>query len=240
MNRRSMARIAVSGAVLAALGMGVPQAVQAHTVGARFAPAVNIPSTTQAGYVLASAPTPASAGDKFRVPTLTCPSTGNYGIAQVAFLSTSSGLTGGEVTAECSSGTASYTGFVWENNEFVTTPFTPAAGDLIQATATETATTANGFIRDITQNIADGFSNSVGATTSSVLVGMTSVTGSSGTLPIPPFGIKRFFAGTIDGGTVLASGAVAENMRTSTHVLQIKTSALNSAGTVWREVFKHS
>lgn len=243
MKRRSMARIVASGAVLAACSaMGLPQAeAQSHTPAVRLA-AANAPSTSMAGYLLASAPTPASAGDKFKVPTLTCPPTGDYGIALGAFLFTSSGLSGGEVTAECSSGTAVYAGVVFENGEHVTTPFTPAAGDIIKASGNETATTAQGGIFDVTQRVGDVFTNSqVGAASSSVLVGMEALVGSSNTqLSVPPFGRSRFTVGTIDGGTVLASGAVATNMRTSTGVLQIRTGALNSTGRAWTEYFRHS
>jgi hypothetical protein len=243
MKRRSMARIAASGAVLAACSaMGLPQAeAQSHTPAARLAPA-NASSTSKAGYLLASAPTPASANDKFKVPTLTCPPTGDYGIALGAFLFTSSGLSGGEVTAECSSGTASYAGVVFENGENVTTPFTPAAGDVIKAQGSETATTASGGIFDVTQRIGDVFSNSgAGAASSSVFIGMEALVGSSNTqLPVPPFGRSRFTIGMIDGGTVLASGAVARNMNATGHLQQIHTSALNSTGKAWTESFKNS
>jgi hypothetical protein len=218
--------------------MGVPQA-EAHTLAARSAPA-NLTSTTQAGYVLASAPTPTSAADKFKVPTLTCPSTGTSGIALVAFLFTSSGLTGGEVTAECSSGTAVYAGVLAVNGGTSGVHFTPAAGDVMQAVVSESATATNASLVDITQSIGESHGSTAGATTSSVLVGMHSLPGSSGSkLHIPRFGTERFTAGAIDGGTVAASGAVAEDMQTRTHVLQIQTGALNSAGTGWNEVFKH-
>jgi hypothetical protein len=242
MKRRSMARIAASGAVLAACSaMGLPQAeAQSHAAAARLAPA-NASSASMAGYVLAHPPASASAGDKFKVPTLTCPPTGTYGIALGAFISTSSGPTYAEVTAECSSGTAVYAGILADNGRTGTVSFTPAAGDLMKVSVDESTTSTSAALSDLTKRVGEGSVSTAGAMNHNILDGMHALVGRSHTqLPVPPFGTERFAAGRIDGGTVSASGAVAENMRTSTRVLQIHTGILNSTGTAWSELFRHS
>jgi hypothetical protein len=242
MKRRSVAWIVASGAGVVALGMGVPQAhAQSHAVAVRVAPAANATSTTRAGYVLAHPPASASAGDRFKVPTLTCPSTGTSGIALGAFIFTSSGLSGAEVTAGCSSGTAVYAGVLTVNGRTFAATFTPAAGDAMKALVSESTTATNTGLVDITQSLGDDDGSTAGATNSAILVGMHSLVSSSNTkLPLPPFGTERFTAGTIDGGTVKASGAVAEDMTRHTRVLQIHTGALNSTGTAWSEIFRRS
>jgi hypothetical protein len=240
MKRRPMARIVASGAVLAACSaVGLPQAeAQSHAPAVRLA-AADASSTSMAGYMLTSPPASASASVKFRVPALTCPSTGTYGIALGAFVSTSLGLTGAQVVAECSSGTAVYTAQWWMQG-FAVAEFTPSAGDLVETAGSQTATTATALFRDITKHRGPEYESNVGATNSAVLLGMQALVSSGTQLPVPSFGTERFTAGTIDGGTVSASGAVAENMRTSTHVLQIYTGALQSTGKAWREGFRHS
>jgi hypothetical protein len=236
-----------TGAVVVAAGAGLgviaaapaASAATAHPLAGHLA-AVSAPSTSMAGYVLASPPASASASDKFKVPTVTCPPTGTYGIGVGVFLFTSLGLTGAEVTAECSSGTAVYTA-QWLEHGVSGGAFTVAAGDTIEAQAFQTATQTQAVILDRTKRFGTEWGSFVGAANSGVLVGINALVSSSNTqLPVPPFGSERFNNGTIDGGTVLASGAVAENMRTSTRVLQIHTGVLNSTGTAWTEVFKHS
>jgi hypothetical protein len=240
--------VVVPGAlVVAGAGLGViaaapaASAATAHPLAARFAPAANATRTSKAGYELTHAPASASASDNFTVPTLTCPPTGTSAINLGAFIHTSSALTGGYVTAECSSGTAVYTGVMAWNGTTGHVGWTPAAGDLIKVSASQTATAATVDFVDITKGLTAGGTIPGAATNSSVLVGMTSVLSSSNTkLPVPPFGTERFNEGTIDGRTVKASGAVAEDMQTSTHVLQIHTDALSSTGKAWSEVFRHS
>ena len=235
-----------TGAVVVAAGAGLgviaaapaASAATAHPLTGHLA-AVSAPSTSMAGYVLASPPASASASDKFKVPTVTCPSTGTYGIGLGAFLFTSLGLTGGEVTAECSSGTAVYTA-QWLEHGVSGGAFTVAAGDVIKAQASQTATTTNASIVDFTKHIGSVFSSNVGAANSAVLVGINALVSATTQLPVPPFGRSRFAVGAIDGGTVLASGAVAYDMNATTHLLQIHTGALSSTGTAWTEFFRHS
>ena len=142
--------VVVPGAlVVAGAGLGViaaapaASAATAHPLAARFAPAANATRTSKAGYELTHAPASASASDNFTVPTLTCPPTGTSAINLGAFIHTSSALTGGYVTAECSSGTAVYTGVLAVNGSTEVVPFTVAAGDLILAQGSETATSAS-------------------------------------------------------------------------------------------------
>jgi hypothetical protein len=64
--------------------------------------------------------------------------------------------------------------------------------------------------------------------------------GGSGTPLIPNFGTATFRSAKVDGKTPEAARASAYNMRTSGRVLQIATSALNTSGDGWSEIFKHS
>jgi hypothetical protein len=209
--------------------------------------AANDTSTAQAGYFVGFTAAPASATAKasFKVPVLTCTST-TSGIALGALVFTGAGatasLTAAEVFAVCSGGTAAYAAVTVVNgHQVAATAWAPNPGDTISVSVLEAATAGKAVVKDATQKRSFSQSKTTaGAPIAFVGIGIDALF--SGTqLPVPQFATFKFFAGSLDGVTVHAAGAVPVNMQTSPgNVLQIFTGKLNMTGNTWSELFKHS
>lgn len=231
-------RIATVGLAAATAGIWLsPTAAGAAEPAVGLASA-NGTSTAQAGYILTTPPASSSVKATFSVPTLTCTST-NSGIAIGAFVFSSTQLYAAAVFAECTSGTASYTGVLQAAKKTEATTFTPAPGDVIKVSASLSASSSTVTLKDISQSQSATLTKT-GGTPADTMAGMDALSTSKSQLPVPDFGTVSFSKGKIDGETVAASGAQAFNMETSGGVLQIKTSALDSTGRSWTETFKHS
>ena len=243
--KRYIGSIAVSGAALTALALGVqPASAQTASIGGLTLGAANGTSTGQAGYFVTKAPASASASEKFTVPKLTCTSTLS-GIAIGSLIFTGSGatasFTAAALFAECSGGAPAYAAIVAVNGSATQGTFTPAVGDVIKVSVSGSKTAAKATVTDVTKSKHVSASAATGATNALVLDGIDSLVNNAGTqLAIPNFGKEKFKVGMEDGKTVMAAGGVPVDLKTSAGVLKIHTGALNTAGNVWKEIFKHS
>jgi hypothetical protein len=249
--KRSLGWIALSGAALTAVAMGMPQAsAQSRHVGVPTLRVVNPTTTQAAGYAIqgAAVPASASASDSFKVPALNCTTTPGSGVGLAAVIATGTtaapSATFGAVFALCDTSTGTtpvYEAAVVVNGTQTVATFAPAVGDKISVAASETATSAKAMVKDVTQAKSLTKSAAVGATNMAVLDGMVAVPNGTTLMPIPNFGTEHFTSGKIDGTTVMAAGAFAVDMKSSGGVLQIHTGALNATtGNAWSEIFKHT
>jgi hypothetical protein len=243
--KRGIGWLPVSAAAVMTLSLGIPQASAQTSHEAGFAAAApNGTSPGQAGYFLTGPPASASASVKFKVPKVSCGAT-RSGVAFGAVIFTTSGTTtGSELYLLCKGGSAAYQAVIVVNG---TTPamvgdFTPAAGDEIATSVTESATSARAVFKDLTQGRTVSESATSGGQNAFLLEGADSLLNSdTGTqLPVAKFGTESFTTGKQDRVPVKVAGGTAVNMQTSGGVLQIETGALNAGGGAWREVFKHS
>jgi hypothetical protein len=232
----------VLGLVPAALA---PASAQSGGVAGLTLAGVNATSTGQAGYFVTKAPASASASVKFTVPRLTCTST-NAGVAFGSTIFTGTGTTSSYTAANlfvlCRGGAPLFAAVVAVNAHATQGSFTPAAGDVITASVTESTTAAKAVLTDVTKSKILSARAVTGRTNALVLDGVdTLLSNTTGKpLPIPNFGTENFRAGQEDGTTVHAAGAIAVDLKTATGVLKIHTGTLNAAGDVWNELFKHS
>jgi hypothetical protein len=117
--------------------------------------------------------------------------------------------------------------------------YTPAPGNKLAFSVTESATASKAVIKDVTLGKSLAKSGT-GASNSQVMNGIDSLVNGTAQLPVPKFGRATFSAGKMDGKTVKAAGAIAVDMQTAAKVLQIHTGVLNTTGNGWIELFKHS
>jgi hypothetical protein len=236
---------AVATAAVVIIGAGVTTATAHAATG--LAPgihAANLKSSVAAGYLLNPAPASATANTTFVVPTLTCPASGTQGDAPGALIFTGSGasasLSGASVFVVCQNGTAFYQASAVVDGTGKMVAVSPAPGDSITISVSVTATKTGVTFSDTTQSFTKKFKGA-GATPAVVLDGIDSLVDNTNTqLPNANFHKISFSASKIDGQTLAASGAKAFDMVSSAHVLQIKTSALDSTGQKFTETFKHA
>jgi hypothetical protein len=233
----------LAGAVTAVVGFAVPvQAAPAapSVSAARVAAAVenaNSKSTAQAGYEVGTPPASSAVSDTFTVPTLTCTST-LTGIGPGAYIFTSAGSTSAAtVFSVCDGGSPLYLGYVIVDGTATQTSFTPAAGDAMTATVTETASGSKATLRDATQKVSKSVSDKTGGTPSLVLAGVDSLVSGGNQLPAPNFGKEAFKSASADGGTLKAAGAIAVNMVPGKGAPKITTGKLNAAGNAFTETY---
>jgi hypothetical protein len=197
----------------------------------------NATSESFAGYQAElSSPASISASVRLRLSPLICPTTGNAYVSIGAFFNTlafamppwSAG-----VAAHCMGGVGSYSldlaGFA---------RFTPNAGDLITLRVSASSTGSSAAITDVTQARSQSVKAGFTSVPSVVQIGAMSLF-FNGQLPVLNFGRFRIFGATIDGVTPRAAGAVAVNMEYGGR-LEVATSALNTTGNAWTEVWKAS
>ena len=240
--KRGLSLFPASAAVLATLAFGVaPASAQLQPAGVSPLTPGNATSLGQAGYFVTSPPASASASDKFKVPKVDCTSTTSaMALGSVVF--TAGATTAAEIYIQCASGTPSYQAVVVANGVKKPATFTPKVGDVVVASASESASAAKAELRDVTK--AQDLTSSVktGGTISYVLDGVDTLLEPDGTtkFPLPHFGPIRFTAGKEDKATVAAAGAVPVDLETTTGILKIHTTALDPTGTSWQETFEHA
>jgi hypothetical protein len=141
----------------------------------------------------------------------------------------------------CKSGVPSYQAAVVVNGALKVGSFTPAVGDVMFASVSESTTAGKALLKDITQAKAVLAIAATGATNSYVLDGVdTLINDATGNqLPMPNFQTEHFSACTEDGTTVQAAGGAAVDMQTAAGVRRIWTDALSSTGNGWSEDWKH-
>jgi len=241
--RRWMTRAAVIGASTAIAGFLLPvAAAQAAVPAARyngFGANTALTASYQAGYIVgaASLTTTQSAGETFAVPAVTCAKK-ESGIAVASLLFTKKSVTGAGVFVECDKKTAGYFAVLVINGVSTEASFTPAPGDSVTISTSESTTASSASLTDTTQAKTATASGKGNKKLEAAFDGIDSLVNSStgATLPVPDFGTASITAGSLEGGTVAASGAEAINMETTT-VLQITTGALNAGGNAWTETF---
>ena len=205
----------------------------------------NATSNDLAGYLKSSAPSSATAAVHFRVPTITCSSSvpmsemlDGGAVAGLTLLTVK--VTAGEVIEECQGTTAVYSALVSAGGTERAASFTPAPGNLIAVTASQSASASSVTIKDMTTGKSDHLTGG-GTTNTDVFEGLTvGVNASNAPYPVPTFTSVPFSAAHIDGATVAASGATAYNLVNSSSTLQIKTGALGLTGISWKATFEHS
>jgi hypothetical protein len=136
-----------------------------------------------------------------------------------------------------------YSAGVFVNNVVGTTTLTPAAGDTIVLTVSESATKTTVTVKDVTQAKTVTGSAATGGTPALVFDGMSNVPVQPPTTPptyypIPNFGHVTFSAAKLDGKTPLAAAATAFNLVKGT-VTQILAGPLSLTGNSWKDTFKH-
>jgi hypothetical protein len=233
---RRVGLIGLGVAALATIGVAAPAAGASGL--ARLAVPTNTTSTIWAGYQLASPPAAVSASVKFVVPSLTC-KRAESGVAPGVFDFTSSSLSAAAVISLCEDGAPAYYGVVAADGNEVLTTFSPAPGDAMVATLSESASASSVKLTDTTQTQTQTLSGS-GDTNVTLLEGMDSVTDSGNEIPVARFPATTFKAAKMDRGTPAAAGAAAVDMESGASVLQIQTGPLSAAGNRWKETFKHA
>jgi Peptidase A4 family len=229
---KRMMTVAVGAAALMATSGGASIASASSTL-------TNANSPGMAGFV---APLPTSdtgsAGFTFRVPTLTCGTTQDRVDVEAAVYAGTGVLDeAAGVAIECDNGAATYGGELVNRGSEVSTSFTPKAGDKIVLSASTTYDTQlAASIDDVTQGQSQQVSYPAWLASGSLAVGALNLFG----FPVPNFGTMRFNLGTLNGTSVGSAVGVTEYNMKSGSVLQIRTGKLNTTGTSWEEVFKHS
>jgi len=242
--RRWIARIGTAGMALCLLGLWLP-ASPASAEKSKSGYYEGIGTQAQAGY-LAPSPTNPEVVDQFTVPTVSCASAPNSGLAfGVSLINESTNEPfGAGVVALCSGGTPTYHAMFNQGSFITFTGFTPAPGDIILATAKaalSTTTVLTMTVQDVTQNQTQSHHQccaSIGAFPYAFW-GVTTVSAkdNGAPLPVPTFTSVRFTDSSLTGATVSASGGIPYNLKEST-VVDIRTGALNSIGRAFSETFK--
>jgi hypothetical protein len=241
---------ALASGALAFLGVVAPPASGAATVGALGLPAVTPtgPTTSNdfAGYgTLTSGTGTASTSltATFTVPALNCaatPTTASW-MREEAGLIGGIGVKGATISEaaaalaeECSSGKAVYLAAAGAGSKLAFTSFTPAAGDTIHISATESTAGSTVTITDTTQNKSTTESGN-GDLAQAAVWGMqpNQPNGSIPTFTSVPF------TGTINGAA-LTSAAKAWNLQANKTTLQIGTGATTGTPSAWAETFAHN
>jgi hypothetical protein len=237
--RRPLGVVGLGVATMVAVGLNVPSAgAEASSALSLLAP-TNATSTGLAGYVL-KAPASATGATTFTVPALKCTAT-QSGIELGAFVVGTTGFTGAGVFAVCQGGTALFAGILNVPGKQVVTAFTPAPGDVVVVSASESAGKSRASLKDLKQVKSAALSGG-GASNVAILEGISALINNTTNqqLPVPSFGKVPYSKASADGKTLKAAGATAVNMETATHVLQIQTSLLGSTGNTFSETFKHA
>jgi hypothetical protein len=240
--RRPLGLVGLGLATVVAIGLNVPAAGAESSSGLSFMATANAASTVVAGYGLAPTPVPASmsGGTTFTVPALKCGSA-TTGIAFGSFIfgSTATSFVAAGVLTECKSGVALFGGALAAHGKTVATTFTPKPGDVIVVSVAQSATHSSASIKDVTKGKSLSLSG-LGAPNGAVIDGTDGLTNGTTALPVVNFGKATYSKSTEDGKTLKAAGSVAINMETTTHVVQILTSTLNTLGNGFTETWKHS
>jgi hypothetical protein len=217
----------------------------------------NATSQYFAGYQANATAAPISTSGKFRLPPLSCATSAHnlsspdiiinlpVGLLMGSFLSTSTSLEsdtdwGFAAVFENCKGAPYYVTFLclgW-NTQYPNcqTTFNPNSGDLMKVTISASPTASNASVTDVTRAESSSLSGPGASNLRLVGVGVAPFIH---TVPVFNFGKLRIFHATMDGVTPKAAGAIAVN-ENSAGILQVRTSALNTAGNAWTEVWKHS
>jgi IPT/TIG domain len=216
-------RRVVAGVVVAMLALGigaVAPAVAATGVGEIPAPPrlpwhggalhgakAAVDTTVFAGYEVTTGA--ASVLDRFVVPSIDCAaSAATSGIGPGAYMvagPTGQEFDGADVSMECSDGSLLTGEYVIVNGSDTEYGDAVAPGDVIEASVSLTSTTTTVTIEDLTK--ADRFSVSdtgSGASGMAEFVGVDTLSGSTGVLPVPAVSAVKFFHAEA-GGTTLGS-----------------------------------
>ncbi len=172
----------------------------------------------------------------FKVPHVTCGSADVF-VAPGAEIQTASSVVQAGVAVGCEGGAPFFSGEY--DIKGTITPFSVNVQpvDKVVVSLTVTSAKSTGSFQDVTQGFKKSFSGAgVKGTKSCVGVDGSSEAGG----PIPNFGKVTFSASKINDVTIAAAGAAPENMVSSGGVLQVKTGALNGAGTGFTATFEHT
>ncbi len=242
-------RIALTGVAVAAIagfGLTVPvraagAATSAPAVSIHAAPSSSATSTTEAGYVLSTVPASTSESVKFTVPSLTCGPTELSGVAPGVYLFTSTFGTAASVFAVCEGGSPLYIADLVAGGTAPVVNFNPAAGDIMVASASQSADASEATLKDVTQSMTQS-ATGIGGTTTQMFEGIdTLIDNNTGTeASVPNFGNVVFKAAQMDGSTPAAGEAQGVNLATSGAEPQIKTRPLRRAGNKWAETFEQA
>lgn len=245
--RHWMTRLAVVAAATATIGFCLPVASANAAVGGvrlsggmvRFGP---LTASGQAGYIDVTSAASVKASDKFVVPNITgCTATDTLAsFGDVIFNSSGALQTAALVIIGCQGGSPASEAIIYVNGAFTGSTWAPQPGDHIKAVSKESGSAASATLTDTTQAMSVAGSAATGAANGAVLDGSEAVSTSSSGFPVPDFSTVTFTAGTIDGVTIHASGAVKINMNTTGSQVQIKATALTSAGNSFKEKFVHA
>jgi hypothetical protein len=213
------------GALLTAgLAFGV---VEAPATGSTY----DLLAADAAGYRTPSPSAFASAGAKFRVPTVQCPPPYAPVTEFGSFTQTDYGYWTAAVVAICSATGPSYE--VQVGSEFSYSAVKP--GDLIRTRVSMSQTASHATLDDVTQAISISSSSvsphSPVVAWDGILAANPCIFSCSGPGPVVDFGKLRIFGATIDGVTPKVAGAEAVDN------LPVRTGALNVTGNAWTEMY---
>jgi hypothetical protein len=240
-NSRMKSRLAISGvAALAAIGGAfVATSTPVHASGAlHFASRIasNTLNAGQAGYEANPGAATESVSAKWTVPAITCDATTRAMAPGSWIFDSNTGVpSGGTVEVICSGGSASFVAAFIINGAGTAAPITVSAGDSITTTVTVSATSTKVTIKDNTTAVKKS-KKGTGTTPGVALAGVETFVGTT----IPTFTKDKFSACKIDGGTLAAAGATAQDLEATPPTLQISTGALNGGGNAFTETFHNN
>jgi hypothetical protein len=217
---------------------------------AQFARATGSQATTFAGYA-ASTPSGAavtSAFTAFTLPSVTCPSSGNFGVLPLAqiFSSTTTTYAAGGVFVACEQGTLIFQNFLSVNNHTASVfAFTPRAKDKITVAVKQTAAGARVTVRDITQRASEtyiGLNSTFAGTDDSSNIGDGAVVIGGSAVGNPRFGSIAFSRAWTNGMAIgtMPNTAYNEASAAKGGTLRIMSSKLSAAGNWFKTTFEHA
>ena len=195
-------------------------------------------SPEYAGWITTDVPASASAGTTFTVPQATCTSADIGLVIPGVGLPTASSIIASGVSVDCQkAGAPAVYKAVTDINGVVTQLHVAVQpGDSITTSLTVTASATTGTFADVTTGKKTTIKGEGGKATGSC-VGIDGQEENSSANPVPDFGKVVFKDSALDGKSIRAAAAFALNMATANGVLQIRTGALNSAGTGFTSTF---
>ncbi len=212
--------------------------------------AANSQAVGFAGYAVGGAAGAAvtSASTAFTLPSVKCATTGDTGLVALAQIFSSTGTTAavGGVFIMCESGSLVFQNLLEVNGSSPTTlKFTPAAGNKMTVSVTQTSTGAKVVVDDLTQKKSQSYSGVKGSssgTDDNSNIGDGGITISGTAVGNPSFGPITFskdLTNKVAIGT-LPYTAYNEATAASGGTVQILTAKLGTTGTSFKTTFEHT
>jgi hypothetical protein len=227
---RRVFRLFIGAAIVAATVAGLGQVANAATTNTKFG-----------GYDAALASGNQRVSASFVVPTVTCPATGNRGLAIVVGLAQADhvGTSEGGLFAVCQQGGLSLFPVAFSGQTSCQLNDPVSSGDHMSASVVRTGNNVTVTVKDTTQSwqrVCTGVANT---TDTRAQIGIGDLTINGPLAPLAKFSSLRFTACRVSGATLGSRSKIQFTKVSPSNVVQATTGPVSSTGLAFTETWKH-